>query len=84
MFVKALLEFQPILICDQAEDWQSEKCDVPLAEALPVRYVCAMLDEACNWLKTSAKGEMATTKNIFIDVHVINYSPATLASYAYG
>ncbi|KAJ8591458.1 Mak10-domain-containing protein [Rhizopogon salebrosus TDB-379] len=38
-----------------AEDWQSEKCDVPLSEALPVKYVCGILDEACHWLKTSAK-----------------------------
>jgi hypothetical protein len=56
MFVKAPLEFPAVLICDQAEDWQSEKCDVPLSEALPVKYVNGMLDEACNWLKTSAKG----------------------------
>ncbi|OAX36010.1 Mak10-domain-containing protein [Rhizopogon vinicolor AM-OR11-026] len=38
-----------------AEDWQGEKCDVPLSEALPVKYVCGILDEACHWLKTSAK-----------------------------
>ncbi|KAG0694642.1 Mak10 subunit, NatC N-terminal acetyltransferase-domain-containing protein [Suillus ampliporus] len=38
-----------------AEDWQSEKCDVPLSEALPVKYVCKVLDEACHWLETSAK-----------------------------
>ncbi|KAG1736921.1 Mak10 subunit, NatC N-terminal acetyltransferase-domain-containing protein [Suillus paluster] len=38
-----------------AEDWQSEKCDVALSEALPVKYVCKVLDEACHWLETSAK-----------------------------
>ncbi|KAG1856630.1 Mak10 subunit, NatC N-terminal acetyltransferase-domain-containing protein [Suillus subalutaceus] len=38
-----------------AEDWQSEKCDVPLSEALPVKYICKVLDEACHWLETSAK-----------------------------
>jgi hypothetical protein len=38
-----------------AEDWQSEKCDVPLSEALPVKYICKALDEACHWLEISAK-----------------------------
>ncbi|KAG9318062.1 hypothetical protein JVU11DRAFT_126 [Chiua virens] len=30
----------------QTEDWQSEKCDVPLAEALPVNYIQAKLEHA--------------------------------------
>ncbi|KAF8835779.1 hypothetical protein BDN67DRAFT_974919 [Paxillus ammoniavirescens] len=36
-----------------AEDWQSEKCDVPLAEALPVSYILAKLERACTWLGNS-------------------------------
>ncbi|KAG8217116.1 Mak10 subunit, NatC N-terminal acetyltransferase-domain-containing protein, partial [Butyriboletus roseoflavus] len=35
------------------EDWQSEKCDVPLAEALPVSYIQAKLEHACTWLDRS-------------------------------
>ncbi|KAH0830164.1 hypothetical protein J3R83DRAFT_1513 [Lanmaoa asiatica] len=35
------------------EDWQSEKCDVPLAEALPVSYIQAKLEHACAWLDRS-------------------------------
>ncbi|KAG2359731.1 Mak10 subunit, NatC N-terminal acetyltransferase-domain-containing protein [Suillus spraguei] len=38
-----------------AEDWQSEKCDVPLSEAIPVKHICKVVDEACRWLETSAK-----------------------------
>jgi len=56
MFVKVPLKLPTVLIYDQAEDWQSEKCDVPLSEALPVKYICKALDEACHWLETSAKG----------------------------
>ncbi|KAH7928162.1 Mak10-domain-containing protein [Leucogyrophana mollusca] len=36
-----------------AEDWQSEKCDIPIAEAFPVKYVTMKLDEACHWLLSS-------------------------------
>ncbi|KAG6375824.1 hypothetical protein JVT61DRAFT_2681 [Boletus reticuloceps] len=36
-----------------AEDWQSEKCDVPLAEAIPVTYIQAELERACTWLDGS-------------------------------
>ncbi|KAF8437566.1 Mak10 subunit, NatC N-terminal acetyltransferase-domain-containing protein [Boletus edulis BED1] len=35
------------------EDWQSEKCDVPLAEAIPVTYIQAELERACTWLDGS-------------------------------
>ncbi|KIJ63356.1 hypothetical protein HYDPIDRAFT_113345 [Hydnomerulius pinastri MD-312] len=38
-----------------AEDWQSEKCDVPLSEALPVNYIVSRLEEACIWLRNSPK-----------------------------
>ncbi|KAF8548370.1 hypothetical protein OG21DRAFT_1471303 [Imleria badia] len=37
------------------EDWQSEKCDVPLAENLPVSYIQAKLEHACTWLDRSFK-----------------------------
>ncbi|KAF9228847.1 Mak10-domain-containing protein [Gyrodon lividus] len=36
-----------------AEDWQSEKCDVSLAEAFPVSYILAKLEQACTWLDNS-------------------------------
>ncbi|KAF9239144.1 Mak10 subunit, NatC N-terminal acetyltransferase-domain-containing protein [Melanogaster broomeanus] len=38
-----------------AEDWQSEKCDVPLTEALPVSYVLDTLEHACTWLDKTFK-----------------------------
>ncbi|KAH7890082.1 Mak10 subunit, NatC N-terminal acetyltransferase-domain-containing protein [Phlebopus sp. FC_14] len=40
-----------------AEDWQSEKCDVPLSEAVSVNYVLSKLDEACVWLRNSPKAQ---------------------------
>ncbi|TFK32597.1 Mak10 subunit, NatC N-terminal acetyltransferase-domain-containing protein [Crucibulum laeve] len=38
-----------------AEDWQSDKCDVSLLEGVPVKFVVAKLDEAVNWLCNSGK-----------------------------
>ncbi|KAN0073799.1 hypothetical protein V8E55_012053 [Tylopilus felleus] len=35
------------------EDWQCEKCDVPLTEALPMSYIQAKLEHACAWLDRS-------------------------------
>lgn len=41
----------------QTEDWQSEKCDVPLTEAFPVSYIQGKLEHACSWLDRSFKGD---------------------------
>ena len=41
----------------QAEDWQSDKCDVYMSEAHPVSYVLGVLDEAHNWVRSSSNGE---------------------------
>lgn len=35
------------------EDWQSEKCEVPLLEGVPVDMVLRRLDEACAWLHSA-------------------------------
>ncbi|KIM61115.1 hypothetical protein SCLCIDRAFT_16178 [Scleroderma citrinum Foug A] len=38
-----------------AEDWQSDKCDVYMSEAHAEGYILRMLDEACDWLRRSPK-----------------------------
>lgn len=40
----------------QAEDWQSEKCDVSLLEGIPTNHVISKLEEAGNWLLNTTKG----------------------------
>ncbi|KAG6330036.1 hypothetical protein ID866_9056 [Astraeus odoratus] len=39
-----------------AEDWQGDKCEVPMAETCSTSRVLAILDEACIWMRNSAKG----------------------------
>ncbi|KAF8626362.1 hypothetical protein AX15_005013 [Amanita polypyramis BW_CC] len=38
-----------------AEDWQSDKCEVSLLEGLPTRVAISRLDEAASWLLRSNK-----------------------------
>ncbi|KAI6095245.1 Mak10 subunit, NatC N-terminal acetyltransferase-domain-containing protein [Pisolithus croceorrhizus] len=37
------------------EDWQSDKCDVPMSEAYPVSGILGILDEACVWIRNSSR-----------------------------
>ncbi|KAI6125227.1 Mak10 subunit, NatC N-terminal acetyltransferase-domain-containing protein [Pisolithus croceorrhizus] len=37
------------------EDWQSDKCDVPMSEAYPVSCILGILDEACVWVRNSSR-----------------------------
>ncbi|KAI6106207.1 hypothetical protein EV401DRAFT_2060474 [Pisolithus croceorrhizus] len=37
------------------EDWQSDKCDVPMSEAYPVSRILGILDEACVWVRNSSR-----------------------------
>ncbi|KAI6103733.1 Mak10 subunit, NatC N-terminal acetyltransferase-domain-containing protein [Pisolithus croceorrhizus] len=37
------------------EDWQSDKCDVPMSEAYPVNRILGILDEACVWVRNSSR-----------------------------
>jgi len=55
--------FPPHVSCSvvQAEDWQSDKCDVYMSEAYAVSYILSMLEEACNWLRRSPKGKHTFT-----------------------
>ncbi|RDB19321.1 N-alpha-acetyltransferase 35, NatC auxiliary subunit [Hypsizygus marmoreus] len=38
-----------------AEDWQSEKCDVSLLEGVPVKLALSSLEEASSWLLNTTK-----------------------------
>lgn len=38
-----------------SEDWQSEKCDVPMSETYPVSRILGILDEACIWVRNSPR-----------------------------
>lgn len=38
-----------------SEDWQSEKCDVPMSETYPVSRILGILDEACIWVRNSSR-----------------------------
>lgn len=38
-----------------AEDWQSEKCDVSLLEGVSTDYILSKLEEASNWLLNTSK-----------------------------
>ena len=55
--------FPPHVSCFvvQAEDWQSDKCDVYMSEAHAEGYILRMLDEACDWLRRSPKGKHTLT-----------------------
>ncbi|KAI6046740.1 Mak10 subunit, NatC N-terminal acetyltransferase-domain-containing protein [Pisolithus marmoratus] len=37
------------------EDWQSDKCDVPMSETYPVSRILGILDEACIWIRNSCR-----------------------------
>ncbi|KAI6125318.1 Mak10 subunit, NatC N-terminal acetyltransferase-domain-containing protein [Pisolithus croceorrhizus] len=37
------------------EDWQSDKCDVPMSEAYPVNRILGILDKACVWVRNSSR-----------------------------
>ncbi|KAI6094539.1 Mak10 subunit, NatC N-terminal acetyltransferase-domain-containing protein [Pisolithus croceorrhizus] len=37
------------------EDWQSDKCDVPMSGAYPVSRILGILDEACVWVRNSSR-----------------------------
>ncbi|KAI6098028.1 Mak10 subunit, NatC N-terminal acetyltransferase-domain-containing protein [Pisolithus croceorrhizus] len=37
------------------EDWQSDKCDVPMSEAFPASRILGILDEACVWVRNSSR-----------------------------
>jgi hypothetical protein len=39
----------------QAEDWQSEKCNVSLLESVPTGHILSKLEEAGNWLFNTTK-----------------------------
>ena len=39
----------------QAEDWQSEKCDVSLLEGVPVKHILVQLEDAAHWLSRTTK-----------------------------
>ncbi|KAI6099200.1 Mak10 subunit, NatC N-terminal acetyltransferase-domain-containing protein [Pisolithus croceorrhizus] len=43
------------------EDWQSDKCDVPMSEAYPVSRILGILDEACVWVRNSSRGKDKAT-----------------------
>ncbi|KAL4064339.1 Mak10 subunit, NatC N-terminal acetyltransferase-domain-containing protein [Scleroderma citrinum] len=48
-----------------AEDWQSDKCDVYMSEAHPVSYILSILDEACNWIRSSPKARSLWRNALF-------------------
>ncbi|KAI6099195.1 Mak10 subunit, NatC N-terminal acetyltransferase-domain-containing protein [Pisolithus croceorrhizus] len=37
------------------EDWQSDKCDVPMSGAYPVSRILGILNEACVWVRNSSR-----------------------------
>ncbi|EGN96405.1 hypothetical protein SERLA73DRAFT_76363 [Serpula lacrymans var. lacrymans S7.3] len=53
-----------------AEDWQSEKCDVSLLEGVPVNHVFQKLEEASRWLQTSPKAKSSWVKPLLVRIHL--------------
>ncbi|KAI6137505.1 hypothetical protein EDD17DRAFT_1903332 [Pisolithus thermaeus] len=43
------------LIKGNCEDWQSDKCDVPMSGAYPVSRILGILNEACVWVRNSSR-----------------------------
>ncbi|KAH6919217.1 Mak10 subunit, NatC N-terminal acetyltransferase-domain-containing protein [Coprinopsis sp. MPI-PUGE-AT-0042] len=51
----AWLEMHNNELVQDAEDWQSDKCELALLEALPAQFVVQRLDDAISWIKNSGK-----------------------------